>query len=877
LEGSIFQNWHGKKECDEAGKEPVVDALAAFGIECASDAGRGSQPAEDLSTHIARTRAIQGACEFASTMAAGITGTVIFGRASAAGELFGVARTLGLVAGGGGLVKYAVKSGLEHIFLSARDRDVSKADLAWGAVDGLSGVVASKVESTFAENFLKATGRKALGQEISDSLARTGGEKVVAQTLMPKLKLNLLRGATGGAAGTFAWSVPHRLYDHWDEIEKHPLSGLDKAKSEVINDTLLGTCLGGGLSAGGTALFHSIPLARTALARLEGDAGVSRLDLLHVNDHHSELVGSRALARMVTKAEELGAKSEALGRSHQFVNAGDLESGNVSFAFSEGGWVENEAMARAGEKIRIPGNHPYDVPGGGSDIERYQNVMQRIMADHPDINLLAANLDLSAYPEYAKLVKPYTTIEIKGASGTEKVGVIGLITEEGALGKIKYRDAAETAERYIAELHSQGINKIVILSHQGLAHDISLAQRVKGITAIVGGHSHDVEPVPRWVTQGSEKSRFWQKLNPWRVRDPYAGWDVPVVQAGSNGRWLGELNLAMKESGAADRLRTTGRLHAITRAIPANREIEQFVNSHLGDLNRLRMTEYNSEAVAPYSLSNIRNNETPLGNLVSDATAWGARRALGNKSVDFVLTHSGGIRAGINPHEPITRFDLSNVFINAGNIAGETREQVVLDLTGRQLKDILEFSVHDLAPPRAARGTMLQELHRLLGEPQVTRSADKSGNFIQVSSELKYSFDLSKSPRLPGESGEGRISQVLFGRDGHYTPLADDGTYKVLTRFHEAEKWYKWGAFGQAPDFDSALSKLNRQPVELSRVDLTGAYISGKTLDPAVAGKIEGRITDLTARPVTPSVYPGLSLVSYSGVAARDRNKRSFR
>src|SRR5207248_2649459 len=139
-------------------------------------------------------------------------------------------------------------------------------------------------------------------------------------------------------------------------------------------------------------------------ARLTGDSNVVRLDIAHINDLHSELIGSRGLPRIATKLEELRAQSADAGVTRKFYVAGDVESGNVAFAFTKGGIVENEALARMGTDVIIPGNHPYDVAGGGSDVPRYIGVMKEIKGRH-DLPLLAANLDFTAHPQYAKLTQ----------------------------------------------------------------------------------------------------------------------------------------------------------------------------------------------------------------------------------------------------------------------------------------------------------------------------------------------------------------------------------------------------------------------------------------------------------------------------------------
>lgn len=69
---------------------------------------------------------------------------------------------------------------------------------------------------------------------------------------------------------------------------------------------------------------------------------------------------------------------------------------------------------------------------------------------------------------------------------------------------------------------------VVLLSHNGMDVDLKLASRVRGIDAILGGHTHDGVPVP--------------------VEVKNAGGFTVVTNAGSNGKFVGVLDL---EFGAA--------------------------------------------------------------------------------------------------------------------------------------------------------------------------------------------------------------------------------------------------------------------------------------------------------------------------------------
>jgi sulfur-oxidizing protein SoxB len=90
----------------------------------------------------------------------------------------------------------------------------------------------------------------------------------------------------------------------------------------------------------------------------------------------------------------------------------------------------------------------------------------------------------------------------------------------------------QTLQRAVDEARSKGAQAVVLLSHNGMDVDIKLAARVRGIDAILGGHTHDGVPAPLIVNN--------------------AGGKTLVTNAGSNGKFLGVLDLEVKGGKVAD-------------------------------------------------------------------------------------------------------------------------------------------------------------------------------------------------------------------------------------------------------------------------------------------------------------------------------------
>ena len=84
----------------------------------------------------------------------------------------------------------------------------------------------------------------------------------------------------------------------------------------------------------------------------------------------------------------------------------------------------------------------------------------------------------------------------------------------------------ENMQKTIDEVRSKGAKVVVLLSHNGMDVDLKMASRVRGLDAILGGHTHDGVPIP--------------------VKVKNAGGVTLVTNAGSNSKFLGVLDFDVK-------------------------------------------------------------------------------------------------------------------------------------------------------------------------------------------------------------------------------------------------------------------------------------------------------------------------------------------
>src|SRR6185503_16218744 len=149
------------------------------------------------------------------------------------------------------------------------------------------------------------------------------------------------------------------------------------------------------------------------------------------------------------------------------------------------------------------------------------------------IEFLAQNVKTSDFEE--PVFKPYVMRESKGVA----FAIIGQAFPyvpiahprrfiEGWTFGIQEREL----QKLVDEVRGKGAQAVVLLSHNGMDVDLKLAGRLRGIDAILGGHTHDGVPAPV------------------AVKNP--GGQTLVTNAGSNGKFLGVLDLDVKGGRVAD-------------------------------------------------------------------------------------------------------------------------------------------------------------------------------------------------------------------------------------------------------------------------------------------------------------------------------------
>ncbi len=454
------------------------------------------------------------------------------------------------------------------------------------------------------------------------------------------------------------------------------------------------------------------------------------------------------------------------------------------------GYPAYRLYAKAGVDLGVPGNHDLDwLTRGRMDA----------VAREARFPLLAANVTGNAVPAMGCF--PAALFVFHGL----RIGFIGLTTpaqvhpdpESGC----RVTDPLVAAHNLIPAFRPL-CDVLIIVSHLGLslnqrsalvepAGDIELALSLPPGAAhlIIGGHTHTI------LNEGGLSAE--NIIN-----------DIPIVQAGKCGQFVGEVEIRVG--------RTVEVTHACLHATIALPEDEEFAAIYIRPL--LAQAEAESRRILgriaddeDLSADAVRNRlaegESALANFIADGLAERCR-AMGHK-VDFAMIDATSVNGGLQPGAPLTLGAWYRVMPFADTVC-------LLRLTGRQLEALLRDNAWRIERP---------------GEPHTYRG------FLHFSADVRYAIHLGPT------RADADVSAITV----HGRPLAADydRTFTIATTSFVRGPAATWeacvGAYLHRPLFD--LSRVTREPTRLCARDLLLEHIAAHGGVTAAGGaRQDGRV-----------------------------------
>ncbi|MFD2833565.1 bifunctional UDP-sugar hydrolase/5'-nucleotidase [Gramella sp. AN32] len=395
---------------------------------------------------------------------------------------------------------------------------------------------------------------------------------------------------------------------------------------------------------------------------------IKRVSVLHTNDMHGSYMPFQTTLDNATAQTgdsidnlmrfEKEAKIGGIARIATVVNSIRKEKGNDHVILFDGGdtfsddqlgnLTKGEAMVRMMNELNyalmVLGNHDFDY-----SLERTRELDQ--IANFP---MRAANItdQKTGNPIFKD---PYLVLE----RGDLKIGVLPigyrntpLTGNSKNIEGLQFIKGIEAVQKYLPELKDK-TDIIILLSHEGMAVDKIIAEKINGIDLIIGAHSHDViEP-------------------PIKINHTY------VVQALSDAAVLGETELLITNKKLSG---INTKYHYLWHdTYTADEELEKLVKElrkpYISQLEE-KITKTDTVIGRQYK------SESPFDKVVT---------TLMRNNFKTDVAFLPGVGYGISLNENITSEDIYKLLPHPAKV-------VTLEMTGEQIRKTLEQTATNLKP-----------------------------------------------------------------------------------------------------------------------------------------------------------------------------------
>lgn len=420
--------------------------------------------------------------------------------------------------------------------------------------------------------------------------------------------------------------------------------------------------------------------------------------ILHTNDWQSRLLGFGpnneyspatvnddvtvgGVARLATL---LKARREAAGEQPVLLlDGGDFSMGTLFHTVTREIGGELRLLSELGYDAATLGNHEFDFRPAG--LAAMISAAYRAKGDNL-VPLLSSNLrfdpgrkdddSLQAHADAGRIL-PYRVIE----KGGIRFGLFGLLGNNAVavspmIKPVTFADPVATANAMVRTLREvEKVDVVILLSHMGVSQqadgswrgeEVELVEQVPGIDIVVGGHSHTALPQPVLVNGRT-----------------------PVMQAGSEIQYLGELRMRLDDAGTPQLL--DYHLHPLNDQTPGDAAITARVEDFKRVVSERMLAPRGyqfDQPLAKVDRTLTRAFDDPiLGNLVTDAL----RHATGS---DLSFTGNGTIRDNLIQGRYGVQ-NVSDLFRIAPLGIGEFDQApgyplIKVYVTGQEVKNLLE-------------------------------------------------------------------------------------------------------------------------------------------------------------------------------------------
>ncbi len=494
------------------------------------------------------------------------------------------------------------------------------------------------------------------------------------------INLNMLPKLSFKSLGTNAVAQPQQIYQ--------PQPQQQQAYQPMINPQLQSDTFDKS-GANTQTKAPSLSATNQTVAPKYSEPTYTQTDIFYINDNHGR-IGN--MARIYSAKEFYDSNMKSSNADKLVLAAGDISAG-ADLHLVE---AANKYMNGIGVDATSDGNHEYDA--NPADIAKSKQGAK--------FKSLGMNLQIPKGNPLDGIIEKSFVIDKNG----HKYAIIGLAPPDlherirdnesrKQIGVDDFEKTLKDVQAKIDEYKKQGINKVILLSHCGLAKDQRLAQETSGIDIIIGGHTHDLL---KGIEEG--KNLLYSKSN-----EP-----VIITQAGKDGEYFGDLKITWDDKKGII-VKAQNNVTASSN-FKRNRVLKGVFDQILGKPEHLG--EIKS---APGPVKNRLLDPNPDGYFIMDAVKH-------EFNTDLALINVGNIRGFFEPGA----LDSRQVF----EVVPLKNNMVKMKLTEKEVVDALKHGaqsfVHSGSKPGIVIPSGLKYTVTRGGELKSVTFIDKSGKEIPI-------------------------------------------------------------------------------------------------------------------------------------------------
>ena len=454
--------------------------------------------------------------------------------------------------------------------------------------------------------------------------------------------------------------------------------------------------------------------------------------IIYENDVHCEVDGYSKLAAMKS---ELKLSYDHVG----VVSSGDFVQGGTLGAVSKGEYIV-ELMNKVGYDAIALGNHEFDYR-----IARLEELNNLSDTKFISCNFAEADEDASYFDSYR--IVSYGSVDIAyiGITTPDTIHSSDPAQFKDEDGEIIYTfneaNLYDIVQANIDAVLAAGADYVVALSHVGYDEsgdlfDITdIVENTDGFDVVLDAHAHLV------IEEKNLKDK--------------SGDAVLLSSTGTKFEHIGQLTIT--EDGIHTKLIETATYEKTDAAVDSyiaeiKESYSELGNRVIGQSTVTLDTHYGDTRL-------VRNSETALGNLCSDAL-----RVMTGADISFV--NGGGLRAPIKAGE-VTFNDIFTVFPYNNQV-------VTVEITGQMLLDMLEMGVMKYPEENGAFPSMSGVIFSVNTAIPTSVKTDENGFFTNVHGDYRV-YDVKVLDKATGEYRDLELEgkYVLAGFNYHLLSQGD--------------------------------------------------------------------------------------------------------